>query len=371
MKRFLFIARLLAALAGLPLAFAAGQAAKDSATNDPPRGAAFWNVTGRYVGAKTCALCHPTQAKHFHGNSMSRALEPIDHCKILEGDIHYNFVFGPYTYLIKRSGSKVLYQVTDGKEVFVTELLYAFGQGKAGQTYVYNIDGAFYESRVSYYAELKGLDLTVGASESKASSLREAAGRLMDSADSTKCFGCHTTGARVGNTLQLRTYEAGVQCESCHGPGGAHVDSIHDGKPAPHTIRSLKGMDPEQANEMCGTCHRTWETVMIMGLKGPNNARFPPYRLANSSCFSLDDRRISCLACHNPHEELISDNKAYDSKCTACHNASNTSLKKKTCPVAKDACTSCHMPRIANAEAHHSFPDHWIRIARAGDAYPD
>lgn len=369
MRRFLLIARLLTTFAaGLSLA---GQTGKEDSANDPPRGIAFWNVTGRYSGSKTCALCHPTQAKHFRDNSMSRALEQVDKCKILGGDIHYRFSFGPYSYSIKRSESKVLYQVTDGKDVFVAELLYAFGQGKAGQTYVYNIDGAFYESRVSYYAELKALDLTVGASESKPSSLREAAGRLMDSADSTKCFGCHTTGARIGNTLQLKSYEAGVQCESCHGPGGAHVDSVRDGKPAPHTIRSLKGMDPQQANEMCGTCHRTWETVMIMGLKGPNNARFPPYRLANSSCFSLDDRRISCLACHNPHGELVSDDRAYDSKCTACHNASNTAIKKRTCLVAKEACTTCHMPRISNAEAHHAFPDHWIRVGRATDPYPD
>ena len=242
MRRFLLIARLLTTFAaGLSLA---GQTGKEDSANDPPRGIAFWNVTGRYSGSKTCALCHPTQAKHFRDNSMSRALEQVDKCKILGGDIHYRFSFGPYSYSIKRSESKVLYQVTDGKDVFVAELLYAFGQGKAGQTYVYNIDGAFYESRVSYYAELKALDLTVGASESKPSSLREAAGRLMDSADSTKCFGCHTTGARIGNTLQLKSYEAGVQCESCHGPGGAHVDSVRDGKPAPHTIRSLKGMDP-------------------------------------------------------------------------------------------------------------------------------
>ena len=42
-------------------------------------------------------------------------------------------------------------------------LHYVFGQGKAGQTYVYEKDGRYFESRVSYYQELHGLDLTVGA----------------------------------------------------------------------------------------------------------------------------------------------------------------------------------------------------------------
>jgi hypothetical protein len=111
--------------------------------------------------------------------------------------------------------------------------------------------------------------------------------------------------------------------------------------------------------------------VMMMGLKGINNARFPPYRLANSACFSLTDRRIACTACHNPHEALATDDRAYDSKCEACHNAANSSIKKKSCPVGKQACTSCHMQRVEPAESHHAFPDHWIRVVHSKSDYPD
>jgi len=149
------------------------------------------------------------------------------------------------------------------------------------------------------------------------------------------------------------------------------VDSVLAGKPQKNAIRSLKGMDAQDTNEFCGACHRTWEAVMMMGLKGINNARFPPYRLANSPCFSLTDRRISCTACHDPHQALATDDKAYDSKCTACHNGTNQALKKKTCPVAKQACTSCHMQRVEPAESHHAFPDHWIRVVRSKSDYPD
>jgi hypothetical protein len=193
----------------------------------------------------------------------------------------------------------------------------------------------------------------------------------MDAGEARSCFGCHTTGARMGNVLQLKTFESGVQCESCHGPGGAHVDGIQNGKPRPNSIRSLKGMDAQETNEMCGVCHRTWEAVMMMGVKGINNARFPPYRLTNSPCFSVTDRRIACTACHNPHEGLVSDDKYYDSKCAACHNQANLAIKKRTCPVGKQACTSCHMPRVEPAESHHAFPDHWIRIVRSKTDYPD
>jgi mono/diheme cytochrome c family protein len=71
----------------------------------------------------------------------------------------------------------------------------------------------------------------------------------MSHREARDCFGCHTTGARIGPTLQLDRFERGVQCEGCHGPGGRHVASIHGGKPAPGTIRSLKGMDAQEMSQ--------------------------------------------------------------------------------------------------------------------------
>ncbi len=336
-----------------------------------PTATNFWNTPGGFVGSARCAFCHVAQAAKFQSNSMSRALEPVDRCEILRGNIKLTFRDAHYTWSITRSGDKVLYKVTDGKEILETPLLFAFGQGKAGQTYVFSIAGEYYESRVSYYAKLKSLDLTVGAINSAPASLQDAAGRVMKGNEPRNCFGCHTTGARLGPALQLTHYENGVQCEACHGPGSAHVNEISQGRANSGTIRSLRGMTPQESNEFCGACHRTWETVMMMGIKGINNARFPAYRLTSSPCFSLDDKRISCTACHDPHGPLVTEDRFYDAKCTACHNTANLSLKKKICPVAKQDCTSCHMQRVEPAESHHAFPDHWIRIVRGKTDYPD
>jgi hypothetical protein len=294
-------------------------------------------------------------------------MESVTTCAILQGDIHYSYRSGEYSYSITRDGAKVIYTVTNGKERFTTPLEYAFGRGKAGQTYVYSVAGRYYESRVSYYSEINNLDLTVGARNAPPADLAAAAGRLMEGNDPRDCFGCHTTGARLAGTLQLRDYEPGVQCESCHGPGGDHLDALIAGKPITGTIRALANMDPQQNNEFCGTCHRTWQTVAMLGIKGINTSRFPAYRITSSPCFSLDDRRIACTTCHDPHGGLVSEDKAYDSKCTACHNGSD----KKVCPVAKESCTSCHMPKVSPPEAHHAFPDHWFRIVHSKDDYPE
>ena len=109
----------------------------------------------------------------------------------------------------------------------------------------------------------------------------------------------------------------------------------------------------------------------MMGIKGINNSRFPAYRLTKSACFSPGDQRIACTACHDPHAPLATDDAAYDAKCQACHNRANTAIQKRTCRVAKRDCTSCHMPRVEPAEAHHAFPDHWIRVVHSKEGYPD
>lgn len=331
----------------------------------------IWPTEGEYAGSKKCALCHPAQAASYHSSSMFRALEPIDDCEILKQNPRMEWSDGPYHYLIEQKGKGYLYRVAGGGETAETMLLYSFGQGKAGQTYVFQTDGEYFESRVSYYQRLKGLALTVGALNLKPNDIRQALGRSMSPGETRDCFGCHTTAARRGNNLDLEKYENGVQCEACHGPGTAHIASIADGKPKPGTIRGLMGMNAEETSELCGSCHRTWETIMLLKIRGPNNVRFQPYRLTNSQCFLSADKRIACTACHNPHAGLVKNEKAYDAKCAACHNAQNTTIRKRTCRVGAEACTSCHMPRYEVPGANHAFADHWIRIARQGESYPD
>ena len=333
--------------------------------------ALVWPAKGDYAGSKKCAVCHPAQARTMTTSSMSRALEPIDRCEILTQNPHLTWTDEPYHYTIDKSGAGYRYTVTDGVQHAEASLLYAFGQGKAGQTYVYESGGRYFESRVSYYRQLGGLGLTVGAQNLQPTNITQALGRQMSPGEARDCFGCHTTAARRGNELHLDGYENGVQCEDCHGPGAAHIAGIADGKPKPGGIRGLKGMKAEETNDLCGSCHRTWETIMLLKIRGTTNVRFQPYRLTNSQCFLSGDSRIACTACHDPHSAPATDPKAYDAKCAACHNPANTAIRKTQCKVAKEACVTCHMPRYEVPGSHHAFADHWIRVARAGDRYPD
>ena len=129
-------------------------------------------------------------------------------------------------------------------------------------------------------------------------------------------------------------------------------------------MKRLGSYTTEQTSNFCGQCHRTWEEIAAGGLHGIVNVRFQPYGVTNSRCYDTEDKRISCVACHNPHEEISRKDIDYDTKCQACHSKTGKTAAK-ICRVAKEDCVSCHMPKLELPGSHHKFTDHDIRIVRA------
>jgi hypothetical protein len=100
-----------------------------------------------------------------------------------------------------------------------------------------------------------------------------------------------------------------------------------------------------------------------------DNVRFQPYRLEESRCFTATDKRISCVACHNPHQSVQNKPDSYDSQCKACHQPRSNIASVKLCPVSTKECVTCHMRQVYYPEMHHKFTDHKIQIAREGQHY--
>src|SRR6266508_3356123 len=119
-----------------------------------------------------------------------------------------------------------LYTITDGTHTFSEPILYSFGQGKAGQTYIFRHNGELHESRVSFYKDLKGLDWTMGYQLTLPSSLDDAVGRAIKVGETRECFACHSTAAINGLELRLDRLIPGITCEACHGPGRDHIAAM-------------------------------------------------------------------------------------------------------------------------------------------------
>lgn len=300
---------------------------------------------------------------------MAHAMELPSECDILKSNPLLTFTEGRYSYRIERKGDQSTYTVSDGEQQLSATIGWAFGLGVAGQTYVFEKDGTFYESRVSYYSELKGLDLTMGAKNLKPTNILQAAGRPMGRDEKVRCFGCHATHATQGMQLTLDRLTPGVQCERCHGSSENHLQGIKTGDPALAKMTHLRAQSTEDLSNFCGQCHRTWAEIASEGKLGIANIRFQPYRLTNSKCYDTEDARISCVACHDPHQELSRVDASYDSKCQACHAGGKK--EARICKVSTNNCVSCHMPKLDMPGSHHRFTDHLIRVVKANEHYPD
>lgn len=314
-----------------------------------------------------CAACHVDQAKKFENTTMRRALESVADGRILKANPDLRFELGQYRYRIRRDGDKSLYIVSDGAAEITRPILWAFGLGKAGQTYVIEHEGALYESRVSFYQETSGLDLTIGAPAGVPKNMEEALGHKLTAHDVSACFGCHTVPGKITMAQATEGHLIpGMQCVSCHKGAEKHAANPAAAKPVKFSTYSA-----EDISELCGSCHRTWADISIKGPKGVANVRFQPYRLTNSKCYDASDRRIACVACHDPHGRDEKIQLRSDAACASCHGTQSAAKTARVCKIGKENCAPCHMPKYQIENSHHMFPDHQIRIARTHDAYPN
>lgn len=348
-------------------------------------------VGEKFVGSAACRSCHKEKSESYSHTAMTNALSPVRQSKILQSHRRMTFRIGAYSYEVVNEGGEYLYRVTDEKDTISEPLLYAFGNAHVAQTYIFRHNGKLFESRLSYYTTIDGLDWTVGDALELPPSLEEALGRDISGDEARNCFSCHGTGAVVNAKLQLDSLAPGVTCEACHGPGEKHAIAKLLDPQANAPVFNPKTLDPETlSQEFCGACHRGVDTVAMMpDLGGINNVRFQPYRLFNSRGHDPKDPHFACTACHAPHLDLNEQKPAYDANCTVCHDSdaakqatrtgqnTNGSRKEsvasssgKKCPVAKDKCVSCHMPKVELPAAHFKFTDHRIRIARPSEPYP-
>jgi hypothetical protein len=350
-------------------------------TEDRLRKPGWWPTKGApsrddYAGPATCAQCHSAIAlTQKHSAMASAGTHPANSSILLNHQLilHLN----PYRYKITQSGGEILYSVGDRTKTSSVPLALAVGAGsRVGQTYLFEKNGTYFESRLSYFSAIQGLDLTPGHTNATPQSLESAAGRPLSGTEAHRCFACHTTASTANYTFAPQHLIPGVTCESCHGPGATHVAAMRAGiEGGEQLIFNPRRLTPSDSVDFCGACHRTWWDVSSNKDIGILNLRFAPYRLEKSRCWGKGDPRITCVACHDPHKPLAEDPAFYDQRCLACHAAatssSNADHMAAVCPVSKKDCVTCHMSKYDIPGMHYKFTDHWIRITKAGEPYPD
>jgi DmsE family decaheme c-type cytochrome len=140
------------------------------------------------------------------------------------------------------------------------------------------------------------------------------------------CASCHEDTVKA---FKLTPHARGEQsCESCHGPGKAHVDADGDKS----KIRTFKALTPPESSGVCMDCHNKGGQKHWVGS-------------------SHDAKNVACSNCHNPHPKgpvpkaLLA--KPQQALCTGCHLQKKAQLMRAGhMPIreGKLMCTNCHNP---------------------------
>ncbi len=160
-----------------------------------------------------------------------------------------------------------------------------------------------------------------------------------------------------GNRHDRRSPMAGLQCEACHGPGGAHAREPYVGKKRAPIINfgHNAAVSVDKQNGMCLSCHRdnkrmVWETgahskqSMLCVDCHTIHARQDPVLTAGKQA-------NTCYTCHQQQRAQFERTSVHPvrygkMKCTECHNVhgtlSNTLLVGNT---KNETCYRCHMEK--------------------------
>jgi DmsE family decaheme c-type cytochrome len=154
---------------------------------------------------------------------------------------------------------------------------------------------------------------------------------------------CHTThegslkGTPHGQAANPRSPAAAQGCESCHGPGQAHIDDDAKGN-----IRKFGQISAGEANQACLTCHNRSDHA---GWEGSGHER----------------RNLSCGTCHSVHNPKSVESqlvkRTQTELCAGCHRVQVVKTERAVAhmPVreGKLTCSSCHNPHgsISNVKA--------------------
>jgi len=258
--------------------------------------------------AQECGQCHGAEAASQASTPMAQALQSVQDAKILRDHPNLSYSDGKYSYSIRREGGRSIYSVTDGKDAIMAPIAWAFGFGTMGQTYVFERNGAYHETSVSFYSGPGSLDWTPGHAGRARGTVEEAAGRTIDPAETRRCFGCHSTGAVQGSQLRFESLVPGVRCGPCHGDATRHVAEMRTGKD-----RRVDQSDQRHRCELDG----------LAGLARDRQSRaeFPAHRKMQRCFVCVVSRRLSLRIQHYKipiqNQELVSCRRIEAARTTA------------------------------------------------------
>jgi predicted CXXCH cytochrome family protein len=356
-------------------------------------------MIGGYAGSNACGACHKAEYDNWRQTGMAKMLRPY-RAKDAMGDF---------------SGKKIL--SGEARAIQEGDLRFIELRNQAtGDWARYRVDfliGSKWQQ--AYASTLANGDLVVlpiqfnrtegawvnywkivdGASaRSDIGSFQGAPAGALYQRD---CAACHTSQLRhfadAAGPSAASFLEGGVDCEMCHGPSLAHVESMQRDRKSVRRAAvdppvDFKRLAPEESVAICAQCHMQ-SAIHESGVGGAVNfaVNEPFFRAYNAHLLSDFTRKAfyadgrfrattfiaealmrsrcfreggaTCVSCHNPHSDAAASNpkslkfaEDSDEMCLQCHASLSQHPERHTRHTAgteASHCVTCHMPRNMDA----------------------
>ncbi|MBC7447779.1 MAG: hypothetical protein H7330_06930 [Hymenobacteraceae bacterium] len=377
----------------------------------------------QYVGTAACAPCHAEITHDYAQTGKGRA---FGRPRRGEGPEEFG---GPKSVVYDRFSQRYYRAFWRADSLYVAEwqlnptnrretthyraerVDYVIGSGNQTRSYILARNGYFFELPITWYSARRIWDLSPGYENGQNSGFGRTIG--------AQCLGCHNSqNELVPNSVNRFTSVGnGMSCESCHGPGAAHVAKWTR---TPGLATASGRVDSSIINpahlpvtaqlDVCRQCHLEGVTVEKQGKKIADyrpGQRLADYadvfiaarpgaattqfgfashaeRLQLSACFRRS-ASLTCTTCHNPHQSLGPQPMAvYNAQCQRCHaevsppisllkergagrppasghpdpTGETPGMRRCSAPKAArlraaDNCVSCHMAKSGTTDIPH------------------
>lgn len=231
----------------------------------------------------------------------------------------------------------------------------------------------------------------------------------------SRCGACHSTGFAKNYDSDSGTFnsnwsDVNVACESCHGPGEAHVKRVkanpgltegsglqalgkqlafhfNSGDPIARPQTALQG-PPSLARDTCGGCHARRAELGALDTTKPFHQQYQLDSVTEPLYFNDGQIRdevfilgsflqskmaqagVTCTNCHDPHsgQTILPGAQV----CLTCHQAETFAVPTHTNGHSNADCLSCHMPERVymggDARRDHRFHRPSAKHANSGSA---
>ncbi|MGZ3866152.1 MAG: tetratricopeptide repeat protein [Bacteroidia bacterium] len=377
--------------------------------------------TAKYVGIKTCRLCHQDiyntfietgMGKSFAGATKEKSAGDYGKSLIYDefSDFYYKSYWGKndslYFKEFRLNGKDTIYQRVERCD-------YIIGSGHHTNSHMQVVNGHFNQMPMTFYTQKKEWHLPPGFENGVNTRFTRKIG--------LECMSCHNSYPDfvMGWENKYNAVDEGINCERCHGPGSIHVQQRSTGskvdttKYIDHSVVNPSKLPIDLQFDVCQRCHLQGNAVLKEGksfydfkpgmkLSNFMSVFLPKYenaddefimashadRLKMSQCFirSFNPSEVknklkpykdamTCVTCHNPHVSVkVTGNEIFNNACNNCHHTGGKSnlqcteksvAAKLTTPNFKLQtinCVNCHMPKSGSIDIPHvTVHDHFIR----------